>query len=188
MRRSWDTENQPRLGSCTPRRSPADIAGRKCRSSAPDGDSTAQKPGARSPGRRPGSGTRGVFTRIDRHGFNDDWVDRTVTSPSAYLRDVVHHVTARLVRHLAEDRVSAVEMRRRANSDEELRTVGARTGVRHGQQVWLVEDQVGMELVAKLAARTTGARTDSTAALQNEAGDPPVKGQPVVELAGLCRA
>ena len=46
----------------------------------------------------------------------------------------------------------------RADGDEELRAVGARTGVGHGQQVRLVEDQIGMELVAELVARAAGAR------------------------------
>ena len=48
---------------------------------------------------------------------------------------------------LAEDRVLAVQVRRRADRDEELRAVGARPGVGHREQVRAVELQLGVELV-----------------------------------------
>ncbi len=44
-----------------------------------------------------------------------------------------------------------------ADGDEELRTVGARPGVGHGQQVGLVELQLRVELVGEMVARAAAA-------------------------------
>jgi C4-dicarboxylate-specific signal transduction histidine kinase len=46
----------------------------------------------RSPGRRPGAGSLGDVTRIDRHRLDDHRVHRAITSPSADLGDVVDSV------------------------------------------------------------------------------------------------
>src|SRR4029453_9920184 len=129
MGHSWDTESRPTPGSCIPRKSAAGTAGRKCRSSAPGGDSTEQNPEARSPGRRPGSESLGVVTRVDRDRRNDHRVDRAITSSGPYLGDLVDHVAAGLVGDLAEDGVLPVEMWLWPDSDEELRAIGTRTGV-----------------------------------------------------------
>ena len=56
------TGSRPTPGSCTHRRSVYGIAGRKCRSSGPDGDNTERNPAARSPDRRPGTGSLGDAT------------------------------------------------------------------------------------------------------------------------------
>ena len=53
------------------------------------------------------------------------------------LGDRLHDVVA--VGHLSEDRVLAVQVRRLADGDEELRAVGAGPGVRHRQPSDLVE-------------------------------------------------
>ena len=54
-------------------------------------------------------------------------------------------------------------------------------GVGHGQQVGLVEGQLGVELVGELVAGATGAGAGRVAALDHEAGDHPVEDRPVVE-------
>src|SRR5690606_9885066 len=64
----------------------------------------------------------------------------------------------------------------------ELRAVGARTGVGHGQQVGLVEAQVRVELVLELVTGATGAVAERVTALDHEAADHPVEDRTVVEL------
>ena len=90
-----------------------------------------------------------------------------------------------------------VEPRRRDRGDEELRTVGAvrlavatatQAGVRHGQQVRAVEDQIGDDLIIELVARAAGAVADRAAALDHEILDDAVEGQPVVERVMLLLA
>ena len=92
----------------------------------------------------------GDVTRIDRHRLDDHRVHGTITSPES-ARWAMSSTTSRLglVGHLAEDRVLAVEVRLRADGDEELRAVRAGPGVGHGQQVRLVEDQIGMDFVVR---------------------------------------
>ena len=58
-----------------------------------------------------------------------------------------------------------------AHGDEELRAVGARAGVGHGQQVGLVEGQLGVRLVLERVAGTAGAGAERAAALDHEAAD-----------------
>ena len=98
--------------------------------------------------------------------------------------DRVDDLAAGAVGDLAEDRVLAVEVRRRADGDEELRAVGAGAGVGHRQQVRLVELQLGVELVGELVARAAGAGAQRVAALDHEAADDPVEDRAVVELVG----
>ena len=88
------------------RRSAAGIAGRKCRSSARDGGSTARNPVARSPDRRPGSASLGIATRIDRHRLQDHRVDRAVTSSGPHLGDLIDYISAGLISNLAEEKPS----------------------------------------------------------------------------------
>ena len=74
------------------------------------------------------------------------------------------------------------------DGDEELRAVGARAGVGHGQQVRPVEGQLGVELVAELVAGAAEALTERVAALDHEAADDPVEDRAVVErVGGLLR-
>src|SRR3712207_7717227 len=60
---------------------------------------------------------------------------------------------------LFRSRVLAVQVRRGADGDEELRAVGAGAGVGHGEQVGPVELQLGVELVAELVARRSEEHT-----------------------------
>src|SRR6476620_345851 len=173
-------------GSCIRRRLVYGSAGRRCLSSAPDGGSTERSPVGRSPGLRPGTGSLGDVARIDRHGLDDHRVHRAITSPSPYLGDVVDDIPTGLVNHLAEDRVLAVEVRLRANGNEELRVVRARPRVGHSKQVGLVEDKIRMDFVSELVTRTSGASPEWTTSLNHETGDHPMKGEPVIEVA-CCR-
>jgi negative regulator of sigma E activity len=147
----------------------------------------------KSPGRHSESDSRGVVARvacarIDCHRLDNHWVDWPVTSSSPHLSDLVDDVPAGLVGHLTEDRVPPVEMGLRTDGNEELRTVSARTCVGHGQQVRLIEGKIGMEFVAKLVARTACARPQRAAALNHEAIDYAMEGQPVVKLASRPHA
>src|SRR5215469_18622437 len=105
---------------------------------------------------------------------------RTVARHGLNPADLVDHVGA--ADNLAEDRVPAVEPRRGCHRDEELGAIGARSGVRHGQQVRLVEAQIGVDLVGELIARAAGAGAERVAALDHEPGDHPVEDRAVVQL------
>src|SRR4051812_6016724 len=56
----------------------------------------------------------------------------------------------------AEDGVTPGEVLRRSFRDEELRSVRARPRVRHREQPWLVELQLGRELVLEAVTRVAG--------------------------------
>jgi hypothetical protein len=138
----------------------------------------------RSPGRRPGTGSLGDVTRIDGDRLDDHWVHRAITSSSPYLGDVVDNTTTGLISYLAEDCVLAVEVRLRADGDEELRAVRAWPCVSHGKQVWPVEDKIRMDFVSELVARTARAGPEWATSLNHEAVDHPMKGKPIIEIAG----
>ena len=91
----------------------------------------------------------------------------------------------------------AVEPRGRHGGDEELRTVGAmrltvrataQTGVRHSQQIGVVELQRGVDFVVEVVAGAAGAGAQGAAALDHEILDDAVEGQTVIErlMAGLA--
>src|SRR5690606_20591277 len=128
-------------------------------------------------GSRPGGGSA-----LDGDRLDDDRVDRLVHRAGGGGADGVHDLTAGLVGDLAEDRVLAVEPRGGVEGDEELRAVGARAGVGHGEQVGLVEDELGVDLVLERVARATGAGAQRATALDHEALDHPVEAQAVVVL------
>ncbi len=73
---------------------------------------------------------RSIGDRLDH-----DVVDRTVAAAGLGRGDRVDDVAGGLVGDLAEDRVLAVQVRRRPDGDEELRAVRAGPGVGHRQQV-----------------------------------------------------
>src|ERR1017187_2530296 len=70
---------------------------------------------------------------------------------------------------LSEDGVFAVQVRRRNFGDKELRTVGVRAAVGHGQATGLVEGQIGelvLEVVTRAAA-TVAQSEEHTSELQS---------------------
>jgi hypothetical protein len=58
---------------------------------------------------------------------NNYITQRPVALPCPRRLNLAHHIHA--IKHLTEDDVLAVEMRRRGCKDEELRTVGVRSGI-----------------------------------------------------------
>ena len=124
-----------------------------------------------------GGGAQGVLTSTD--SITTGSTGRS-PGPVDGGRDRVDDVAGGLVGDLAEDRVLEVQPRGRAHGDEELGAVGARPGVRHGQEVGLVEDQLGVRLVLEGVARAAGAGAERAPALDHEAVDDPVEGQAVV--------
>src|SRR6266536_390683 len=118
---------------------------------------------------------------LDLDPLDDHVPPRAVARTGRGGRDRVDDLAAAVVGHLTEDGVLAVEPARLADRDEELRPVGTGTGVRHGQQVWPVELQVGVDLVLELVSGTAPTRTGRVAALDHEAADHPVEDGAVVE-------
>ena len=65
--------------------------------------------------------------------------------------------------------------------DEELRAVGAGTGVGHGEAAGLVEGEGGVDLVLEEVAGIAASVAELIATLDHEAGDDAVEGGAVVE-------
>ena len=76
-------------------------------------------------------------------------------------------------------------MRGRRHGDEELGAVGARAGIRHGQQERTVELQLRVELVLELVARAATTGAGRVAALDHELVNDAVENGAIVERAGL---
>ena len=97
------------------------------------------------------------------------------------LRDLRHDVQP--FGHLAEARVVAVQMRRRlaAVHDEELRSTGVASGVRHGQHAQIVVLVVAVQFAVDGVAGTAVADAVGAAALCHESGNDAVKLQALVE-------
>ena len=90
--------------------------------------------------------------------------------------------------NLAKHSVLAVEVRSRAESDEELASVGARTGVGHAERTLAVVLEGRHELVLELGAvdgRATGTSSSGVTALDHEARNDAVEDD-VVVFAGSC--
>jgi len=84
---------------------------------------------------------------------------------------------------MAEHSVLAIEMRRRAQRDEELRAIRARTAVRHRKRSLVLMLQRRHNLILELAAVDRAATTASAGwvtALNHEAGDDAVEDDVVV--------
>src|SRR3954447_7817938 len=176
--RTPGTGTRPRPGSCTPGRSAGCSGCRRCRWAGPDG-------GSRWWSGAP-AGARSAALHLD--GLDHDVVHRLVVAAGRRLGNGVDDVAAGLVGHLTEDRVLAVEVRGRADGDEELGAVGARASVGHRQQVGAVEGELGVELVAELVAGAAEALTEGVAALDHEAADDPVEDRAVVQRVGRLLA
>src|SRR4029077_6189269 len=114
-------------------------------------------------------------------GVDRDVFDGAVVASRLGDGDLVHDGAAVRVRYLAEDLVFAVERRGRHHRDKELRAVRARAGVGHREQIWAIEDQLGMELVAELIAGTTVTLPEGVTPLDHEVRDDPVEDRAVVE-------
>ena len=95
------------------------------------------------------------------------------------LGDGVHHLLA--LDHLAEHGVAVVQVRGGHMGDEELAAVRARAGVGHGEHARPVVAERLVELVREGVAGSAGAGAQRATALDHEAADHPVEGQPVVE-------
>src|SRR6476619_3536220 len=109
-------------------------------------------------------------------------IDRTISATRRHARDLFHQFN-RCIVTLAEDGVSSVQMGRRHFSDEELRAVGTRPGVGHGQAPGALEGHAGVELVFKLIAGPADALSQRIAALDHEAGNHPMKNGSIIERA-----
>ncbi len=85
--------------------------------------------------------------------------------------------------HLAEARVIAVQMRRRfaAVHNEELRSTGVATGVRHGQHAQIVVLVIAVQFAVDGVTGTAVADAVGAAALCHESWNNPVKLQAVIE-------
>ena len=136
---------------------------------------------------------RGDLDRLDNNG-----ADRAVARSGRNRGDGIDDRTRCVVAHFTEDRVLAVEPRRRVGRHEELRAVGAFDGagdgvatqacVRHGEQVGAVKLKFGVDLVVERVAGATRSLTERVAALNHEAGDDAVKDDTVIEgsITGLA--
>ena len=85
--------------------------------------------------------------------------------------------------HLAEARVVAVQMRRRlaAVYDEELRSSGVASSVRHGQHAQIVVLVVAVQFAVDAVAGTAVADSVGASSLCDESGNDTVKFQAIVE-------
>src|SRR5438094_146998 len=112
---------------------------------------------------------------------------RTVLRTRRSLGDGLDHVHP--LRDLPEDGVLPVQPRRGRHRDEELRPIGVRPRVGHGQQAGAVERWAARRtLVLELVAGASPARALRIAALDHEVGDDPVEDRAVVQRLGLRTA
>src|SRR5579859_2227029 len=105
-------------------------------------------------------------TAIDIDRLDHDVLDGLVVAAGADMTDRLDNLAAR--DHLAEDRVLALQPRRRNRGDEELRAVGAGPRVGHREQVGTVESQVRVDLVGEFVAWPAGAGSERVTALDHE--------------------
>src|SRR5579863_6684189 len=92
--------------------------------------------------------------------------------------NLIHHVHT--FDYLAENRVFVVQPVRGSHGDEELRAVGARTGVGHGEAAGLIERKVLGELVLKVVARSARAGAKWATALNHKIRNDAVETQAVI--------
>ena len=113
---------------------------------------------------------------------------RLIGSASLDAAELVDDIHA--LHNLAKHSVLAVEVRSRAESDEELASVGARTGVGHAERTLAVVLEGRHELVLELGAvdgRATGTSSSGVTALDHEARNDAVEDD-VVVFAGSCQS
>ena len=107
-----------------------------------------------------------------------DVLHRPILPAGRRAADAAHDVHAG--GHLAEHRVAVVEVRRRAERDEELAAVGVGPAVGHRQDAGLVVPEPRVELVGELVAGAADALSQRIAALDHEAVDHAVEDDAVV--------
>ncbi len=121
---------------------------------------------------------------LDLDGVDDHGGLGPVKTVSRDLGDLIDDLLALGIGHLTEDRVMTVQMRRRGHGDEELRAVRPRAGIRHRQEIGLVEDEIGVELIFEGVARAATAIALGVAALDHETIDHAMEDETVVKMAG----
>jgi hypothetical protein len=117
----------------------------------------------------------------DISALDHDVLHRLVGSASLDAAELVDDIHA--LHNLAEHSVLAVEMRSRAEGDEELAAVGAGAGVGHAERAFAVVLEGRHELVLELGTvdgRATGTSASGVTALDHEAGDDAVEDDVVV--------
>src|SRR6185312_8402648 len=137
-------------------------------------------------GRRFASGSRSV--RRSRLWSADDGdlvnLHRVIGHVGArvggFACDLFHQLYA-LGSALSEDGVVSIEPRRGHFSDEELRAVGARTGVGHGQATGLIKFQIGRKFILEAVAGPAFAGTLGIAPLDHEIRDHAMENGAVVK-------
>ena len=113
------------------------------------------------------------FEELVGGSVDDDFIDEVTTFDR--VDDILPFC------HFAEDGVLAIEMRSRAVSDEELRAVGVRAGVGHGEDAGLVVATVCFALALELVAGAASTAARWAAALDHEVWNDAVKFQAIVK-------
>ena len=125
---------------------------------------------------------RGVVVDGDRGDLVADTVEFAAAFAGVVLAgNFLDHVEA--VGHLAEDRMAVVEERSGGGGDEELRTVGSRSGIGHRENPGRTVAQFRVEFVRELVARAATAAFGRIAALEHESLDHAVERDVVVVTA-----
>src|SRR5690606_22174565 len=176
-----DSARRRQPGSGTRRTPCARTAGRA--QSSPDRDAGNRSCRNASTGRSPDAGLASDF--VDGDAVDHDVFDRLVTGILLHGLDLLDDGLRLLVFDLAEDGVLALEPGGGDGRDEELRTVRSTAhldaGIGHGENVWLGEVQLRVDLVVKLVAGATGALPERVAALDHEVVDDAVEDHAVVQ-------
>ena len=185
-RRTRGSGSRPRRRACSRGRSAARTAGRRC---GPRGRGAGSRSAPRS--REVPRGC--VIVQIEvargrRSGARWSTDSMTTASPGRSIAPVavvpIASTTSRLAWSATSPKIVCLRLSHgvAAEGDEELRAVGAGAGVGHREQVGLVEDELGVDLVLERVARATGAGAERAAALDHEAVDHPVEAEAVVVL------
>lgn len=121
----------------------------------------------------------GIVVDRDRGNFiPHSIVFATLLASVVFAGNIIHHIEWRS--HFTEDRMAVVEERGRRGGDEELRAIGAGTGIGHRENPWLVVAQFGMEFIGELVAWTTASGFGRIATLEHKTIDHAVKRDVVV--------
>src|SRR6266571_3287758 len=107
-----------------------------------------------------------AWATLNRNRLEHHILCRTVLLSRLHPADPVHNITA--VDHFTEDGVLSVEPGCRRYGDEELRAVGARPRVRHGEQVRPVEGEIWVNLIREAVTGPTASGAQRVATLDHE--------------------